>query len=228
MPLPVPVAWLAACAVASASAAEPSLPPVGAGPCIACRASASDPRSAFSASDWAALEHGRDLLATPQREASANDLSAHTTATSLVPRPPGEVWSVLTDFERWPSFMPLLRETHVERRDGEKLWVAQKFRVWFYPLRHTTVYQLDPNDGRLDWRLDPDAPHDIAASEGHWDLVAVDGGAATLVRYDAKMSAGRTVPAFLERSLRERSLGQMLEALRGEVLRRFPRPALPR
>jgi ribosome-associated toxin RatA of RatAB toxin-antitoxin module len=212
--------WLAACTLASA--AERDLPPVGAAPCIACRAAAPDPKSAFSPRDWAALEEGDVLRATPKRSESADDRAASSSAASLVRRPPREVWAVLTDFERWPEFMPLLRETHVERREGAKLWVAQKFRVLFYPMRHTTVYQLEPGDGRLAWRLDPDAPHDLAASEGHWQLIAVDGGRATLVRYEATISAGRAVPEFLERMLRERSLGQLLDGLRGEVLRRFP------
>jgi coenzyme Q-binding protein COQ10 len=222
MPLPVvasAIAWLAACAVA---AAEPSLAPVDAGACVACRAALAEPHGGFSETDWSALERGRELVATPERAASADDLSVRATAASIVPRPPAEVWAVLTDFERWPQFMPLLRETRVEKRDGQKLWVAQKFRIWFYPMRHTTVYQLDPGEGRLDWQLAADEPHDIAASAGHWELVAVDGGTATLVRYEASMSAGRSVPAFLERTLRERSLGQMLDALRGEVLRRSP------
>jgi ribosome-associated toxin RatA of RatAB toxin-antitoxin module len=219
MPVPL-VAWLAACAFASA--AEPNLPPVGAAPCIACRAPAVDPRSAFSAQDWAALEEGGVWRAAPERSTSSDDVSASSTAASLVPRPPREVWAVLTDFEHWPKFMPLLRETRVEKREGAALWVEQRFSVLLYPMRHTTVYHLDPGQGRLGWRLDPGAPHDIAASEGHWELIAVEGGNATLVRYEAKMSAGRAVPEFLERMLRERSLGQMLDGLRSEVLRRFP------
>jgi ribosome-associated toxin RatA of RatAB toxin-antitoxin module len=219
MPLPL-FAWLAACAFASAG--EPNLPPVGAAPCIACRAPAADARTAFSAQDWALLQEGGVWRATPERNISAEDPSAHSNAASLVPRPPREVWAVLTDFERWPEFMPLLRETRVEKREGARLWVEQRFSILFYPMRHTTVYQLDPGDGRLAWRLDPDAPHDIAASEGHWELIAVDGGNATLVRYEAKVSAGRAVPDFLERMLRERSLKQLLDGLRGEVLRRYP------
>lgn len=219
MPLPL-FAWLAACTFASAG--EPSLPPVGAAPCIACRAPAADPRSAFSAADWAALQDGGVWRAGRERNAASDDLSERSRAASLVPRPPRQVWAVLTDFERWPSFMPLLRATHVEKREGATLWVEQKFSVLFYPMRHTTVYSLDPADGLLGWRLDPEAPHDITASEGHWELIAVDGGNATLVRYEAKMSAGRAVPEFLERMLRERSLAQMLDGLRGEVLRRYP------
>ncbi|HTO06107.1 MAG TPA: SRPBCC family protein [Myxococcota bacterium] len=223
MALPL-AAWLASCALAAAATEPPpELPPVGSGPCIACRGPASDPKTAFSPDDWAALERGGALVATPEREASEHDLRARSTGAALVPRPPSEVWAVLTDFERWPKFMPLLRETHVEKRDGARAWVAQKFRVWFYPMQHTTVYELEPGDGRLDWRLDPSLPHDLASSEGHWELVPADGGSATLVRYEARMSAGRAVPAFLERMLRERSLGQMLDALKSEVVRRYPK-----
>jgi len=218
MPLPV-VAWLTACAIAS-NQPEPKLPPVGAAPCIACRAPEVDPKSVFSESDWASLQD--DAVIAEPAAPSASDSPAHATATTLVKRPPREVWAVLTDFERWPRFMPLLDETKVERREGAQMWVAQKFSVWLYPMRHTTVYSLDANDGRMAWRLDMESPHDIAASEGHWELIAVDGGASTLVRYEAVMNAGRAVPEFLERMLRERSLGQMLAGLRGEVLRRYP------
>ncbi|MFI5314449.1 MAG: SRPBCC family protein [Myxococcota bacterium] len=219
MPAPL-LAWAAACAFASA--AEPNLPPVGAAPCIACRAPAADPRSAFSAQDWAALEDGNVWRAPSPRSKPEDDGSASSTAASLVRRPPSEVWAVLTDFERWPEFMPLLHETHVERREGSKLWVAQRFSLFFYPMRHTTVYQLEPGAGRLAWRLDAESPHDIEGSEGHWALIAVDGGRATLVRYEATLRPGRTVPAFLERMLRDRTLDQMLAGLRSEVLRRFP------
>jgi hypothetical protein len=47
-------------------------------------------------------------------------------------------------------------------------------------------------------------------------------GRETLVRYDARMSAGRAVPEFVERMLRDRSLEQLLAGLRAEVLRRYP------
>ena len=217
------VAWLAAC-LAAAAAPERPLPPVGAAPCIACRGPSLDPRAAFSPADWAALRSGAVLRDAPDAAAApAGPAAPSTAAESLVDRPPQQVWSVLTDFEHWPDFMPLVRETRVQRREGASLWVAQKYRVWLYPMQHTTVYQLEPELGRLDWQLDPTAPHDIAASVGHWELLAVDGGRSTLLRYQASVDAGRTVPAFLERMLRERSLHQLLDGLRREVLRRFPR-----
>ena len=52
--------------------------------------------------------------------------------------------------------------------------------------------------------------------------LAVDGGRATVVRYQSRISTGRAVPEFVERRLRERSVVQMMSALRDAVIRRYP------
>ena len=212
--------WVAACALALAP--EPATPPVGSAPCIACRAPVPDPKALFSSADWTTLESGAVLHQDLGRDESGASPVAGQGGASLVHRPPREVWAVLTDFEHWPEFMPLVNETHVERREGATLWVAQHYSVMWYPLRHTTVYELDPADGRLSWHLDLEQPHDIASSEGAWQLVAVDQGRATVVRYQSRIGAGRSVPEFLERRLRERSVIQMMSALRDAVERRYP------
>ena len=211
--------WVAACGLASLEPAPPT-PPVDAAPCIACRAP--DARPLLSARDWIALESGDVVRQDLGREGSAADLAVGQGGASLVQRPPREVWAVLTDFERWPEFMPLVNKTEIARRIGAKLWIAQSYSVFFYPLHHTTVYELDPADGVLAWHLDLDEPHDIAASDGRWQLVAVSEGRATLVRYESRIRTGRAVPEFLERRLRERSLVEMMSALRDAVLRRYP------
>lgn len=217
--------FLAACSAALAPAEAPqpeATPPVGAAPCIACRAPIADPTALFSSADWVALQDGEVLSQAISRESADNDLAGAMRAESLIRRPPANVWAVLTDFEHWPEFMPLIRGTRVERRVGARLWVEQQYRILLVPLAHTSIYELDPGDGRLSWRLDEEQPHDIAASQGEWELVAVSAGRETLVRYDARMSAGRAVPEFVERMLRERSLEQLLAGLRAEVLRRYP------
>jgi ribosome-associated toxin RatA of RatAB toxin-antitoxin module len=211
--------WVAACGLALEP--EPATPPVGAAPCIACRAPSA--RELFSAAEWTTLESGDVIRQDLGRDASESYVVAGQGGTSLVKRSPREVWAVLTDFERWPEFMPLVNKTEVARREGaNKLWVAQSYSVMWYPMHHPTVYELDPDDGVLRWHLDLDQPHDIASSEGSWQLVAVEDGRATVVRYQSHISAGRAVPAFLERRLRERSLVQMMSALRDAVLRRYP------
>ncbi len=217
---------LAACSIAVTAADAPdgakTLPPVGAAPCIACRAPVAEPETLYSVEDWVSLQDGAVLRQAVVLENEPNDSSGGTRAESLIRRPPADVWSVLTDFERWPEFMPLIDETRIGRRAGAKLWVEQRYSIMLMAFAHTTIYDLEPRDGRLTWSLDEAAPHDIAASRGAWALLPVAAGRETLVRYDARMSAGRAVPEFVERMLRNRSLEQMLDGLRAEVLRRFP------
>jgi len=216
-----PLLWLAACALAAA--APEATPPVSAAPCIACRAPAVELHDAFSETEWVALEDG-EVLRDDSAARSEADLAGGARAESLIARSPAQVWSVLTDFERWPDFMPLVEKTQVARREGPRLWVAQQFSILFVSMGHTTIYDLDTRDGRLSWHLDDALPHDIASSQGSWQLLAVDGGHETLVRYAAEMRAGRGVPDFVESWLRERSLEKLLTSLRGEVLRRYPEP----
>jgi hypothetical protein len=92
--------------------------------------------------------------------------------------------------------------------------------VLWYPLSH---HGVRARPGRRPPELAPDLEelHDIASSEGSWQLVAVDGGRATVVRYRRTSAPAARFP-FLERRLRERSLVQMLAALRDAVLQRYP------
>jgi carbon monoxide dehydrogenase subunit G len=216
---------LAACSVALAEPDAPpseATPPVGAAPCIACLAPVAEPAALYSIEDWTALQEGAVLRQPVVLDAEPNDASGATRAESLIRRPPANVWTVLIDFERWPEFMPLIDATRVGQRVGAKLWVEQRFSIMLMPFGHTTIYELEPRDGRLAWSLDEAAPHDIAGSRGAWELVPLGAGNETLVRYDARISAGRAVPEFVERMLRDRSLEQMLAGLRAEVMRRYP------
>ena len=138
---------LAACSAALTSAEAPrpdATPPVGAAPCIACRAVIEDPATLYSIEDWVALQDGAVLRQPVELGKEESDSSGATRAQSLIRRPPVDVWTVLTDFERWPEFMPLIDATRIERRAGAKLWVEQRFSIMLVPFAHTTIYELAP------------------------------------------------------------------------------------
>ncbi len=214
--------WLALAAGGGVHGAQQTpdvRPDVGApSPCIACARPVERLENLVSTGELERLRDGQILVVEEER--GGGDAKGRTRASALVRRPPGAVWSTLTDFESWPGFMPLIDATEIVRREGDQVWVRQRFSVMFVGMRHTSVYDLAPRAGEIRWALDEEEPADIASSEGTWQLVPVDGGTATLVRYRASMSAGRAVPGFVQDMLMKRSLRALLGNLRTEVERR--------
>lgn len=217
--LAVAAAWLAA-----AGAAEPRLPPgLEGAACVACRVESEDLLRDFAQEDLRAI-HGGEVVAREVARAPAGERERTVTAAGFVIGAPEQVWSVLTDWESYPSFFPNAKETHVRRIEGRRAWLSQRLEVFFFDVRYGVVWEMDPEAGRVRFELDPDVPHDIAGTRGSWRLAPLDAGARTLVRYEAWIDTGRAVPGFVEEALMRRSLPRLLVALREEVGRRFGRP----
>ena len=203
---------------ASAIRAEEAPLPDAATICVSCRFEGEPLLEAYTDDDWSRLRSGRVLSSErPLTEKGPHRIEAST----LIPDSSDRVWSVLTDFARWPEFMPNIRQTRVVHSSGRHLWVRQRFGVLFMDLEHTTIYELSPTQGRLSWTLDLDSEHDIALSHGRWQLLRLEGGRQTLVHYIADMDAGRPLPELIDTLLRRRSLQGMLRALRREVSERY-------
>ncbi len=197
-------------------------PDVGGANCIACGHSLPNPRALYSPSDWQSLERGSILLATEDEiTASGSKYARNSSAAGLIRHAPDLVWKVLTDFETWPKFMPHITRTRVTRKDGSRTWVRQNYRVVFFGMEHTTVYNLDPRLGELSWSLDLTQKHDITSSKGRWQLIPANEGHETLIRYAAEMDAGRSVPTSIEGMLKKRSIAKLIANLRREVNRRY-------
>lgn len=210
--------WLAA-----GSAAADSTSDVAAANCIACRSDVANPRALYSPAEWQALKEGSILLlGQDELHARGSGEANHENfASGLIAHSPQRVWAVLTDFEKWPSFMPHITGTQVTRTSGTQMWVHQTFRIVFLGMQHTTIYQLDPRFGRLSWSLDPTQRHDLKSSQGRWSLIPANDAQQTLVRYGTAVDAGRRVPKFVENMLTRRSLSSLIINLRSEVERRY-------
>jgi ribosome-associated toxin RatA of RatAB toxin-antitoxin module len=214
----VALLWLAA-----GSAVADPMPDVAAANCVACRSDVGNPRALYAPDEWQALEEGSILLLREDEIHARGDSEANheNFASGLIAHSPRRVWTVLTDFEKWPSFMPHITGTQVTRTSGTRTWVHQTFRIVFLGMQHTTIYQLDPHFGRLSWSLDPTQRHDLKSSQGRWSLIRANDGQQTLVRYGTAVDAGRAVPKFVEDMLTRRSLSSLIINLRSEVERRY-------
>jgi ribosome-associated toxin RatA of RatAB toxin-antitoxin module len=203
-------------------AVEPSPAVAPAAPCIGCRADVAKIRSIYAAADWQKLQEGKVVTTQVSNTDASGAVQSTNAASAIIPYPPKEVWSVVTDFESRPRFVPGNKEARIIRREGNRVWIAEHLRIFLMNVRFVVISTLEPEQGSVTWVLDRDAPHDIADTTGSWTVVPLEDGQATLVCYRTWVDSGRAVPGFIEDFLTKRSLPKIVEGIRTEVHRRFP------
>jgi len=98
------------------------------------------------------------------------------TGGALVPAPPEDVWTLITDYERYPEWVPQTTETQVVRDDGQVKEVSLRLDFRFSIAKKTLRYVLRYHEhppSRVDFSL---VEGDLSQAEGSWQIVPTDGG----------------------------------------------------
>lgn len=190
-------------------------------PCMACRADFDAMRAGYSAHDWQALTHGDIVTSRTEQHRGDGSAEDNVQSSAILPYPPAQVWSVITDAEARSRIIPGVKAVRMVRQDGNRVWVAYHLRFFLVNIRYQVINTLDPERGTISWTLDKSAEHDIADTTGAWQVAPLPSGEGTLVRYRAWIDTGHPVPGFLADFFTRRSLPKVLEGLRREMERRF-------
>jgi len=190
-------------------------------PCIACGAKVETIRDRLSKEQWAEVQRGEIITSKVDGTDAQGNKTSVVQSAAILRFPVAEVWSVVIDFESRPRFIPGVRAVNLIRREGNQLWLEEHLRVLLMNIDFRVINTVEPQIGRVTWRLDPDGDNDIADTTGFWQVVSI-GERRTLVHYQAKVDSGQPVPGFIEDYFAERSLPKMVGGLREEIGRRYP------
>ena len=118
---------------------------------------------------------------------------------------PEKVFAVITDYEKYPEFLPEVKKATVEFGSGNVKQVTYtvdiKAKVITYTLKHTAR----PPD-ELAWTMVRGEM--MKGNDGAWLLKAVPEGTEATYKIDLKL--GALVPSMVERMLAEQSLPGLL------------------
>ena len=119
--------------------------------------------------------------------------------------PPEKLFEVITDYEKYPEFLPEVKKAKVEFGAGNVKEVTYtvdiKAKVITYTLKHTAR----PPD-QLAWTMVRGEM--MKGNDGAWILRAVPEGTEATYKIDLKL--GALVPSMVERMLAEQSLPGLL------------------
>ena len=128
---------------------------------------------------------------------------------------PEDLWAVLVDFERYPSWARDLKHVEVLERDAEGRGVEVLFRAAAMGRSTTYVLRYDHTDApnRLPWRF---VRGDIMRRlDGEYRLEAVEGG--TNVVYELEVELIIPLPGFVKRRAEHKIMHTALDELRAAV-----------
>lgn len=105
----------------------------------------------------------------------------HLDAYGLVAAPMDKVWAAITSYDAYKDFLPMVVESRLVRRQGNKVWQRLTMRPPF-PMHDHWVVNLNQEDranGRLSFGMDDG---NLRMEHGYWKLTPAAGG-KTRVHY---------------------------------------------
>lgn len=164
-------------------------------------------------------------LAQPARAAATVDVETQRQgdaveihATAVVTADAGTAWHVLTDYARYPDFIPNLRSSAVVARIGSVVTVAQSGEVALWPFRFPVdvtfeVHETPP--ASLESRAVAGSLRNLTSS---YVLTPADGG--TRLDYRGHVDPGFALFGGIQRAAIERTVTRQFRALADEIERR--------
>ena len=120
--------------------------------------------------------------------------------------PPEKLFDVITDYEKYPEFLPEVKKVKLEGGQGAIKEVTYqvdiKAKVITYTLKHTAERPT-----KLSWTMVKGEM--MKGNDGSWTLEP-DGKGGTNATYSIDLKLSSLVPSFIEKALAEQSLPTLL------------------
>jgi len=118
---------------------------------------------------------------------------------------PDAFFSVITDFEAYPDFIPEMVSAKILRQTGDIWEVA--FGIHVVRRLDYTLRLVKASPTRVEWSLVSGV---FRSNTGSWQLTALSDGQRTKAEYTVDIQVGMFLPGSLVRSLVGKSLPSML------------------
>jgi coenzyme Q-binding protein COQ10 len=123
----------------------------------------------------------------------------------VIHAPPEKVFAVITDYEKYPEFLPEVKKVKVEFGSGNVKEVTYTVDIKAKVITYTLKHSARPPD-ELAWTMVRGEM--MKGNDGAWILKTVPEGTEATYKIDLKL--GALVPSMVERMLAEQSLPGLL------------------
>jgi len=191
---------------------------------------AAGPVESAAAAGWTRVRQAGDieLYRRPVKDSDLPALRGRTRFSA----PVGEVFRVISDYDHFAGFIPLVSESRIVESDARATWVYQRLALpLLFADRHYIIKVVNdlhvPATDVIDvgWQLDKSRSaslpvHDALlpdAFSGSWHLEALAGQAGCDAVYSVHVEPGGRVPNWLFIRVTENYVIQVMDAVRNRI-----------
>ena len=152
-------------------------------------------------------------------------------AKAVIAAPSARVFAAISDYTRYPEFMPYVTESEIVKNEAGALWVFQQLDLpWPISDRYYTIQMFADTSCaaqgayRLQWNLVRDDPslrkgvgEPTTLDVGAWELQPDKAGTSTHVTYFIHTDPGGALPAWAVNMANTVAIPKVIEAVRQRV-----------
>ena len=128
---------------------------------------------------------------------------------------PEQFFSIITDYEKYPTFLPEVKACKVVRSEGNKKLV--EFQVSVIKTFTYRLWLTEDKPKRLSWEFE--SGEIFKTNSGSWELADLDG--KTQVKYSVEATFKVFLPGPVAKGLVNVNLPNMMKAYHGQVKARY-------
>jgi ribosome-associated toxin RatA of RatAB toxin-antitoxin module len=168
----------------------------------------------FEQSELAQLYKGEVIVRSDESD------KRRVQAAILIDSPAQPIWSVLTDCNHTPEFIPKLKSCRILQPGENTRITEQQVKISTFLPRVTYVIQSDYQKfRRIDFKK---VSGDLKALEGSWVLEEIGDGRYTILVYSVFLDPGFFIPQGMVQRTLQNDLPNILLAVRNRVSRLSP------
>ena len=159
-----------------------------------------------------------EVLIKVEKIVDMHGKSAHIQSAVQINATPEQVWTVLTDCVRAPSYVPGLKKCEILEQAVDQSWDIRRHTNKPAALLPTIISEF-----KCDYVYPQSVSFegvggDMDANSGAWHLRPTKDGTATIVTYRATVRAKTILPDKMLRKIMKKNIPKVMHALRKEVM----------
>ncbi len=154
----------------------------------------------LSAEDESKLASGQMV----QKQAQSGN-GGHAVAFMNINATPDKVWSKITSFSSYPSWVDNVTKCATYKKEGSLIYVDFALSVMGIGVEYYIKHDYQPSQGYMTWTLDYSRLSDLDDSVGYWRVTSVS-STVTRVEYSVDIRFKGWIPGFVQDMISSKGL----------------------